>query len=305
MAALFIRGFKKKTVVTIGIIGGSGLYEIESLENIEEIQIETPFGSTSSPLVKGTLHGKPVIFLGRHGKGHRLLPAEVPYKANIWAFKKLGVSHVLSVSAVGSLRQEIAPGHFVFPDQFIDKTLHRPSTFFGKGVVAHVQFGRPVCKDLLSALSSAARTLGIQAHNGGVYVCMEGPAFSSRAESLMHQGWGGSVIGMTNVQEARLAREAQMCFATIALVTDYDSWHEAESEEVSVEAIMALMAQNIQSSKILLARVIQDLPADQHCRYANALQHAIITPPADIPTQIKKDLAPILAEYLQSNPSSN
>ena len=206
----------------IGIIGGSGLYALEGIENVQETRLDTPFGEPSSPFVMGRLSGRDVVFVSRHGDGHRLLPTEIPFRANMWGLKKLGVTHVFSVSAVGSLKEKIAPGHIVFPDQFIDRTFHRDSTFFGKGIVAHVQFGDPVCADMMEVLTASAKQAGARYHRGGTYVCMEGPAFSTRAESNLYRSWGGAVIGMTNLQEAKLAREAEMCFGTIALSTDYD-----------------------------------------------------------------------------------
>ena len=209
----------------VGIIGGSGLYHLEELEKVEEVQLDTPFGKPSSNFVTGEVNGIPVAFLPRHGIGHVLLPTEIPFRANIWGLKMLGVTHLISVGAVGSLREEIEPGHMVFPDQFIDLTRHRKSTFFGNGVVGHVQFGNPVCSELSGKLVEAAQTVGATMHVGGTYICMEGPAFSSRAESLLYRSWGADVIGMTNVQEAKLAREAEMAFASIALATDYDCWH--------------------------------------------------------------------------------
>ncbi|MDH5561745.1 MAG: S-methyl-5'-thioadenosine phosphorylase, partial [Deltaproteobacteria bacterium] len=210
-----------------GILGGSGLYQMDELKDIQEIKVQTPFGDPSDALIKGSLYGKEIIFLPRHGKGHRLLPGEINYRANIWAMKSLGVTHLISVSAVGSLRREIEPGHLVVPDQFIDRTKARASTFFGEGIVAHLQFGNPVCGDLADALCFAAKMLEITCHKGGAYVCMEGPLFSTKAESNIYRSFGASVIGMTNLQEAKLAREAELCFATIALSTDYDCWHEA------------------------------------------------------------------------------
>lgn len=283
----------------IGIIGGSGLYEMEGLADLEETRLDTPFGDPSDIFITGSLHGKTVVFLPRHGRGHRLLPGEVPFRANVWGMKKLGVTHLLSVSAVGSLREEIAPGHIVFPDQFIDRTRGRPATFFGQGAIAHVQFGDPVCPNLVAQLSAAARKLKIDHHRGGAYVCMEGPAFSTRAESFMYRAWGGTVIGMTNLTEAKLAREAELCFATIALATDYDCWHESE-EEVTVEAIFAVMNDNIAKSRHLLSTVIETMDTSQPCSCRDALRDALVTPLEHIPDGTKARLEPLLNRYLDA-----
>ncbi len=284
-------------MLKIGIIGGSGLYEIEGIEGLREHRMDTPFGPPSDVLMSGKLTGREVVFLPRHGKGHRYLPSEIPFKANVWSMKKLGVSHLLSVSAVGSLKEEIAPGHIVFPDQFIDRSTLRESTFFGNGIVGHVQFGDPVCPDLLETLTQCAGRQGVAHHRGGTYICMEGPAFSTRAESLMYRSWNGAVIGMTNLQEAKLAREAEMCFATIALATDYDCWHESE-EEVNVETILSVMRQNIATSKLLLAEAVGRIAEDRSCACGDALRNAIVTPPENIPEQVRADLEPIIGRYL-------
>ena len=281
----------------IGIIGGSGLYQMEGLREIQEVALETPFGPPSDRLTTGRLHDREVVFLPRHGKGHRLLPSEIPFRANVWALKKMGVTHLISVSAVGSLKEEIQPGHLVFPDQFIDRTFQRPSTFFGQGVVAHAQFGDPVCGALRSQLATAAGTLGIRHHDTGTYICMEGPIFSTRAESFMYRSWGGAVIGMTNLQEAKLAREAELCFATIALATDYDCWHETE-EQVSVEAVLEVMKNNIATSRALLSLVIQSLSPERHCACKDALKFAILTARELIPQHTRKNLEPIIGRYV-------
>ncbi|MCK5900471.1 S-methyl-5'-thioadenosine phosphorylase, partial [bacterium] len=245
----------------VGIIGGSGLYHLEELEEVEEVHLDTPFGKPSSYFVTGEVNGIPVAFLPRHGIGHVLLPTEIPFRANIWGLKMLGVTHLISVGAVGSLREEIEPGHMVFPDQFIDLTRHRKSTFFGNGVVGHVQFGNPVCSELSGKLVEAAQTVGATMHVGGTYICMEGPAFSSRAESLLYRSWGADVIGMTNVQEAKLAREAEMAFASIALATDYDCWHVSESE-VSVEDIIKVMHANVETAQQILVETLRRISPD-------------------------------------------
>jgi 5'-methylthioadenosine phosphorylase len=282
----------------IGIIGGSGLYALDGIENVQETRLTTPFGEPSSPFVTGRLSGRDVVFLSRHGDAHRLLPTEIPFRANIWGLKKLGVTHVLSVSAVGSLKEEIAPGDIVFPDQFIDRTFQRDSTFFGKGIVAHVQFGDPVCAEVLEALSSSAKAVGARYHRGGTYVCMEGPAFSTRAESNLYRSWGGAVIGMTNLQEAKLAREAELCFGTIALSTDYDCWH-AHKAEVSVDAVLKVMRENIDTSKRILARAVAAVPAKRRCACGDALRFAILTPLDRVPGSVKRDLEPVIGRYLK------
>lgn len=281
----------------IGIIGGSGLYDLTGLTDVQEEQIYTPFGATSDSLVTGSLHGKPVVFIPRHGRGHRLLPTEIPFRANIWALKKLGVTHLISVSAVGSLKEEIAPGHIVFPDQFIDRTRQRVSTFFGNGIVAHVQFGDPVCPHLLPIVANAAQEVGATFHQGGTYICMEGPLFSTRAESNMYRSWDASVIGMTNIQEAKLAREAEICFVTIALATDYDCWHQSE-EEVTIDQIIKVMNNNIETSKKILSKTIESLTPDRPCGCGSALQNGIMTEPNKIPIQTRSDLDIIVGKYL-------
>ena len=281
----------------IAIIGGSGLYELEGFEQPREVQVETPYGATSSPIMTGKLKGRDVMFLARHGKGHRLLPGEIPYKANVWAMKKLGATHLLSISAVGSLREEIAPGHMVFPDQFIDRTRLRDSTFMGEGIVGHVQFGDPVCPHVLATLGTAAKHVGAIHHQGGTYVCMEGPAFSTRAESNLYRSWGGAIIGMTNLQEAKLAREAELCFGTIALSTDYDCWHET-NEEVSIEAVLKVMRDNIATAKKILIQAVGLLDEKRPCACASAMKYAIVTARETIPESVKRNLAPIIGQYL-------
>lgn len=286
-------------MTTIGVIGGSGLYEMEGLTDIERERVMTPFGDPSDEFVTGTLEGVRMVFLPRHGRGHRLLPSEVNYRANIYAMKRLGVERIISVSAVGSLREEIHPGHIVIPDQFYDRTKGiRKDTFFGNGVVAHVPFADPVCRTLCDTLEGAARAAGATVHRGGTYVCMEGPAFSTRAESFSYRDLGASVIGMTNLTEAKLAREAEICYGTIALSTDYDCWHEAH-EDVSVEQIVTIIRQNVAMAKSIIRHAVQMLVDDRSCPCANALQYAIITDPAVIPSGVKRDLAPIVGRYLE------
>lgn len=240
----------------LGVIGGSGLYEMEGLERVEQVTLETPFGDPSDSFITGVLDGVRMVFLPRHGRGHRFLPSEVNYRANIYGMKKLGVSRLISVSAVGSMREEIAPGHIVIPDQFIDRTnATRQNTFFGNGVVAHVQFADPVCRDLSAVLEEAARRSGATVHQGGTYLCMEGPAFSTRAESLFYRSLGVSVIGMTNIPEAKLAREAEICYGVIALATDYDCWHDSH-DDVSVDAILAIIRQNVTTAKTIIRNAV-------------------------------------------------
>src|SRR5574340_436481 len=239
--------------VTIGVIGGSGLYEMDGLTNIRKVRIVTPFGKPSDEYIVGTLHGRRVAFLPRHGRGHRIMPTDINYRANIFGMKKLGVERIISVSAVGSMKEEIKPGDIVIPDQFYDHTKHRRSTFFGNGAVAHVGMADPVCGDLCKVLIEAGARAGAMVHEGGTYICMEGPQFSTRAESLIYRQWGVNVIGMTNATEAKLAREAEICYSTIALATDYDCWHHSE-EAVTVEAVLAVMKHNIETSKSMIRK---------------------------------------------------
>ena len=281
----------------VGIIGGSGLYNLKELEKVEKVQLDTPFGKPSSDFLTGEVHNIPVIFIPRHGLGHVLLPTEIPFRANIWGLKKLGVTHLISVGAVGSLKEEIIPGHMVFPDQFIDLTRHRTSTFFGNGVVAHVQFGDPVCPKLSEKLVQAARAVGATFHLGGTYICMEGPAFSSRAESLLYRSWGADVIGMTNAQEAKLAREAEMAFASIALATDYDCWHVSESE-VNVEDIIKVMHENVETARRIIVATLRNLSPDFPNSQQDALKFALITEKSKIPQKTRSDLDLLLSKYL-------
>ncbi len=282
----------------VGVIGGSGLYEIEGLTDIEEVSLETPFGAPSDVFITGILDGVRMVFLPRHGRGHRLLPSEVPYRANIYGMKQLGVERIISVSAVGSMKEEIVPGHIVIPDQFFDRTQgKRASTFFGEGVVGHVQFADPVCSDLSRQLADAARTAGATVHRGGTYVCIEGPNFSTRAESNVFRSWGVDVIGMTNLPEARLAREAEICYGTVALATDYDCWYE-EHEDVSVEAVLAVIKQNVAMARNIIKEVVGQLAGERSCSCANALQYAIMTDPARIPAETREKLDLLIGRYL-------
>lgn len=281
----------------IGIIGGSGLYEMSGLTDVRELTVETPFGNPSDAIVHGRLGDTELYFLPRHGRGHRLLPSELPFRANIWALKHLGVARVIAVGAVGSLREEIAPGHLVVPDQFIDRTFDRTATFFGDGIVAHVAFGDPVCPVLSGNLLESARRIGATVHAGGTYVCMEGPQFSTRAESELYRSWGASIIGMTNLQEAKLAREAELCFATLALSTDYDCWKQ-DAHEVSIEEVLKVMGSNVALAKQVIHDVVPTLPATPGCACGKMLEFAIITDRAKIPARVKRDLAPIIGRYV-------
>jgi len=284
---------------TLGVIGGSGLYELPGLERVERVRLDTPFGAPSDEFVLGYLGGVRLAFLPRHGRGHRLLPSELPFRANLWGLKTLGTQWVLAVSAVGSLREEITPGHVVVPDQFIDRTRGRTheSTFFGHGVVAHVQFADPFCAPLSKALAAAARGQGATVHEGGVYVCLEGPHFSTRAESHLYRSWGAQVIGMTNLQEAKLAREAELCFATMALSTDYDCWRTGH-DDVAIDDILKVLAANVDLARRTVADAAKTLPDRAGCGCSKALEYAIITDRAAIPEQVKRDLAPIAGKYL-------
>jgi 5'-methylthioadenosine phosphorylase len=283
--------------VAIGVIGGSGLYQMPELAGVREVEIKTPFGKTSDPLIRGRLGGVDLIFLPRHGKGHRWLPTEINFRANIFALKKLGVERIISVSAVGSLREEIAPGHLVVPDQFIDRTTQRPSTFFGRGVVAHVSLANPFCSDLSKVLVTAARQEGAEVHSGGTYVCMEGPQFSTRAESHLYRDWGAHVIGMTNLQEAKLAREAEICFGTLALATDYDCWND-QAGDVEIEHVLTVLKQNVALAQRTIARASAELSEPRSCGCVSALKDAIITERARIPKKIRAELQPIIGKYL-------
>jgi 5'-methylthioadenosine phosphorylase len=282
----------------VGVIGGSGLYQMEGLENVREVRVSTPFGPPSDLYVRGSLKGTEVIFLPRHGRGHRLLPTEVNFRANIFGMKKLGVERIVSVSAVGSLQEEIAPGHVVIPDQFIDRTTQRPSTFFGKGIVAHVSLADPFCPELSETLARAAREDGAKVHHKGTYLCMEGPQFSTRAESRLYRSWGADVIGMTNLQETKLAREAEICFTTLALATDYDCWNEAAGD-VEIERVLAVLKQNVDLAQRIIRRVLSRLPEGRSCGCANALKNAIITERSRIPKKRIDELKPIIGKYLK------
>jgi len=281
----------------IGIIGGSGLYAMPGLSGVREQRVETPFGDPSDAFVLGELEGRKVAFLARHGRGHRLLPSELNFRANIFAMKKLGVERILSVSAVGSLKEEHKPTDFVMPDQFIDRTFARVGTFFGDGIVAHVGFGDPVCATVAAALAQACAEVGVVGKRGGTYVCMEGPQFSTRAESNLYRSWGADVIGMTNLQEAKLAREAEICYATLAMVTDYDCWREGH-DAVTVEQVVAVLHQNADNAAKVVKAAVGAMQAERTCGCASALKYAILTDRKAVPAAARERLALLLDKYL-------
>lgn len=289
---------KGKADAGIGIIGGSGLYEMSGLADLREVKVATPFGSPSGPYVLGRLDGQRVAFLARHGKGHVLLPSEINFRANIYGMKTLGVERIISISAVGSMKEDIRPGHVVIPDQFYDRTKGRRSTFFGNGIVAHVAFADPTCPELRRALGGACKTLGAPVHEGGVYLCIEGPQFSARGESLIYRKWGVDVIGMTNVTEAKLSREAEICYSTLALATDYDCWRAGE-ETVTVEMVMETLKKNVELSQRILREALGLLHPERNCPCASSLKNAILTPLSLVPRKTKEALKPILGRYLQ------
>jgi len=283
----------------LGILGGSGLYELEDLAGVERVEVETPFGAPSDAIVRGTLGDVTLLFLPRHGRGHRYAPHRINYRANVFALKQLGAGQLLSISAVGSLRQSIQPGDFVLVDQFIDRTRNRASTFFDDfDMVAHVAFGDPVDQALLQATRRAAADAGITVHVGGTYVCMEGPQFSSRAESELYRSWNAAVIGMTNLPEAKLAREAELPYASLTMVTDYDCWHQSEAE-VTVDIVLKVLKSNVERSKRLLRSLVDQLPDPSLSPASSALQHALITSPDYIPQSTRQRLAPLLDKYLR------
>ena len=284
--------------IRVGVIGGSGLYEMEGLTDVREIRVQTPFGEPSDAIITGALEGVRVAFLPRHGRGHFISPSELPARANIYALKSLGVQRIIAVSACGSMREEIAPLHIALPDQLFDRTKGRPSTFFGDGLVVHVSFASPYCPDMTEKLHQATRQAGATVHKGGTMLVMEGPQFSTKAESRIYRSWGVDVIGMTALPEAKLAREAEICYATLALVTDYDVWHEAE-EEVTVEMVIQNLIQNAEMAKSIVRLVIPSLGEPTTCACPTALENAIITHPARIPEAIKNDLALLLHKYVQ------
>lgn len=283
----------------IGIIGGSGLYAMEGIKNIRQIMVQTPFGKPSDKFTTGNLEGREVVFLPRHGKGHRLLPTEINYRANIYAMKKLGVEAIISVTACGSLKEELRPLDFVLPLQFVDRTNQaRKMTFFGEGIVAHISFATPVCAELAHLLLRTAEELKIRVHFGGTYLNMEGPAFSTKAESNLYRQWGMDIIGMTNIAEAKLAREAEICYVTLAAVTDYDCWRESE-ETVSVEMIIQNLRQNTENAKKIIRKVIAQIRQERKCTCKDALKYALITAPGSIPPKTKKKLSLIIHKYIK------
>jgi 5'-methylthioadenosine phosphorylase len=282
----------------IGIIGGTGLYEMEGFTDVREIPVETPFGPPSDSLMVGSLEGHRVAFLPRHGRGHRISPHELNFRANVFAMKSLGAEWILSVSAVGSLKEHYAPLHVLVPDQFIDRTQQRKSTFFGRGLVAHVAFAHPFCRHLSKVVADACAESGATHHVGGTYVCMEGPQFSTLAESELYRSWGADVIGMTNLQEAKLAREAEICYATLAMVTDYDCWH-PEHDAVTAEQIMGVLGKNAETAKAVLRAAVRRLPVPRDCECATALKLALITPPDLVPEAVKRELEPIVGRYMK------
>jgi len=280
----------------IGIIGGSGLYQMDALKDMREVKVETPFGEPSDSFIIGNLEGIEVAFLARHKRGHTILPTELNYRANIYAMKKLGVEQLISISAVGSFKKELKPLDIMLPDQFVDKTNQgRKTTFFGQGIVGHISFAEPVCPVLRKIIYTAGRKLGFTMHDKGTYLNMEGPAFSTKAESLLHKSWGMDVIGMTNMPEARLAREAEICFATIALVTDYDCWHE---EEVTIDMVIGNLLKNVDTAKKLIKAVVPQVPKTRECSCASALKYAIITDKKLIPEAVKEKLDIIIGKYM-------
>jgi len=281
----------------IGVIGGSGLYEMEGLAEIEEVRVETPFGEPSEAITIGTLEGVRVAFLPRHGKGHRIMPTELPVRANIYALKSLGVERIISVSACGSMKEEIAPLDIVIPDQLFDRTRTRPSTFFGGGLVVHISFDEPFCPELSGLLYEAAKEVGARVHKDGTYICIEGPQFSTKGESRIYRQWGVDVIGMTAIPEAKLAREAEICYATLAMVADYDVWHEVE-EPVTVEMVVRNMLQNVVMAKRVIRAALPKIPAQRDCLCATALRDAIITQRERIPAGVREKLALLVGKYL-------
>ncbi len=291
------KSVKSEAKAAIGIIGGSGLYSMAGLTSAREIRITTPFGDPSDAIVLGTLEGKRVVFLARHGRGHRILPSEINYRANIYAMKLLAVERIISVSAVGSLKDDLRPGEFLVPDQFFDRTKSRISTFFGDGLVAHVAFAHPTCGHLSRVLADACVHETVKMHHGGTYICLEGPQFSTLAEAQVHRQLGFDVIGMTNVTEARLAREAEICYATIAMITDYDCWH-PEHESVTASQIIATLNQNAENAQKVLRSAVRGLPAERSCKCGSALQHALVTDLKIVSKATKKRLAAIIGKYI-------
>ncbi len=281
----------------IGVIGGTGLYDIEGMTDIEEVDINTPFGKPSDAITIGNLAGVGIAFLPRHGKGHRIMPTELPSRANIYALKSLGVEHIIAICSAGSFREEIKPGDLLIPDQLIDRTRRRVSSFFGEGIVAHIPFAEPFCPVLSQVVYKSARGVGASVHPGGTYIAMEGPAFSTRAESRLYRSWGADIIGMTALPEAKLAREAEICYAVIACVTDYDSWHE-RTEPVTVDIILDIMHKNIDTAKEIIKLAVSRIPQKRDCECATALKTAFVTAPEAMPAEQKKKLDLLIGKYL-------
>jgi 5'-methylthioadenosine phosphorylase len=288
---------KSDAKAAIGIIGGSGLYSMSGLTNAREIRVKTPFGDPSDAIVLGTLEGKRVAFLARHGRGHRILPSEINYRANVYAMKLLGVERIISVSAVGSLKEDLRPGEFLVPDQFFDRTKNRFSTFFGEGIVAHMAFAHPTCGQVSGVLADACVHEAIMVHRRGTYICIEGPQFSTLAEALVNRELRFEVIGMTNLTEAKLAREAEICYATIAMITDFDCWH-PEHESVTATQIIATLVQNAENAQKVLRTAVRELPVGRTCKCGSALQHALVTDLKIVPKATKKRLAAIIEKYI-------
>ena len=291
------KGKSKQEAIRIGIIGGSGLYQMAGLTGAREVRMKTPFGNPSDAIVVGTLEGRRVAFLSRHGRGHRVSPSEINYRANICALKMLGVEQIISVSAVGSLREDLPPLDFLIPDQFFDRTRHRVDTFFGDGIVVHIAFAEPICPELAGVVDGACKKAGITSKRGGSYVCMEGPQFSTKAESNVYRSWGMDVIGMTNLQEAKLAREAEICYVTIAMVTDYDCWH-PHHDSVTVDQIVAVLLKNAENACNVVRETVAAMPKGRTCKCGAALAHAILTERDKIPAATKEKLSLILKKYL-------
>jgi 5'-methylthioadenosine phosphorylase len=283
----------------IGIIGGSGLYSMPGLTRAKETRLKTPFGAPSDAYVLGTLAGRKVAFLARHGRGHRILPTELNFRANIHGFKQLGVERIVSISAVGSLKEEHKPLDFLIPDQFFDRTRHRIDTFFGHGVVAHITFADPICPELTQVVARACQKAGVNAKRGGTYLCMEGPQFSTKAESNVYRSWGMDVIGMTNLQEAKLAREAEICYVTVAMVTDYDCWH-PHHDAVTVDQVVSVLLKNAENATRAIQETVAAMPSGRSCKCGSALAHAILTDPRKIPAATRKKLRLILGKYLKA-----
>jgi 5'-methylthioadenosine phosphorylase len=282
----------------VGVMGGSGLYDLPGLEDVREVELSTPFGAPSDAFITGRLGGVRMVFLPRHGRGHKISPSAINFRANIWGMKRLGVTRIVSLSAVGSMREDVKPGDFVVIDQFFDRTRHRPDTFFESGVVAHVMFADPVCPRLRKTLLAAGKKLALRMHDGGTYINMEGPQFSTRAESKIYRQWGVDVIGMTNLQEAKLAREAEICYATVAMATDYDCWHE-EHDDVTVEAILAVMHKNVGNAKKLILAAVPELAPQGDCPDGKALAFAIMTAKDRVPDDVRLKLGLLIDKYME------